>query len=192
MGIVTLVDSKSSYTLCCVNDTTGAVDCVLWKDARVISPNLGDLVLVLGKISTYRGNIRISVVELHPIQDPNEEIVWNLEILTLKKDVYRPWSFLIWTMDQWFYDMPPITRFYAVSCVAVALGIQFKYITQYQLYFHTSLVVNKLQVSLLWLFQRTDLAFGYQFCLFWKLWSRFYFLHVLHGQTLSFSWRRNF
>lgn len=50
-------------------------------------------------------------------------------------------------LEQWYHDIPPLTKIYTTATAFVALAIQFGYLTPFQLYYHPDLILYKGQVS---------------------------------------------
>jgi CST complex subunit STN1 len=85
-----------------VDDGTGCVECIIWSDtfgehtaplseAKVLqqrSIELGALVHVYGKISTWQGNRQITVYHVFPEADTNSEALFIAEVLKLTQDFY--------------------------------------------------------------------------------------------------------
>ena len=60
-------------------------------------------------------------------------------------------------IEQWYRDIPPITKIYTIGTAITALALQFGYTTPYQLYYHPDLILYKGQ---LWRLFSTFLYFG--------------------------------
>lgn len=60
-------------------------------------------------------------------------------------------------LEQWYHEVPPITKYYTIFTAIVALSLQFKYLKPDQLYYHPDLVFYKGQ---LWRLFFTFIYFG--------------------------------
>lgn len=60
-------------------------------------------------------------------------------------------------LEQWYQEIPPVTKYYTAFTAILALSLQFGYITPYQLYYHPELVFYKGQ---LWRLISTFIYFG--------------------------------
>jgi Derlin-2/3 len=60
-------------------------------------------------------------------------------------------------IEQWYREVPPITKYYTMTTAVIALSLQFGYITPYQMYYHPNLVIFNGQI---WRLLSTFLYFG--------------------------------
>lgn len=101
VGTVVSVTRKTKFDMLRLDDGSGVVDCIRWvKDLKSASekvvpfPNLGDCVSVCGSLRypSWRGStsIREIVIDsLKVVKDPNFEPLFWLQILQLRRDVFR-------------------------------------------------------------------------------------------------------
>ncbi|CAN4110255.1 unnamed protein product [Withania somnifera] len=112
LGIVVTRDFKpNKFLKFDIDDGTGCIPCILWlnqetshhfsrrcpSDVRLISQmaadfasqvQLGVIARVRGRISSYRGNIQITVADVVVERDPNSQILHWLDCLRLARNCY--------------------------------------------------------------------------------------------------------
>ncbi|KAK9945262.1 hypothetical protein M0R45_010786 [Rubus argutus] len=113
VGTVTSRDLKpNKFLRFTVDDGTGCISCILWlnqltspyfyrrspPDVRLIASmatrfeteiKLGVVARVRGKISSYRGDMQITVTDVVIERDPNVEVLHWLECMMLARKVYN-------------------------------------------------------------------------------------------------------
>ncbi|CAO3595243.1 unnamed protein product [Absidia cylindrospora] len=89
-GVVVAVEQTSSMMIYTVDDASGLLPCIRWKDniKKRETVNIGDCVRITGRIATYDGTRQVKIFDLAVLKDPNWELLFNLEIMTLRRDHY--------------------------------------------------------------------------------------------------------
>ncbi|ORZ22117.1 hypothetical protein BCR42DRAFT_162666 [Absidia repens] len=89
-GVIVAVEQTSSMMIYTVDDGSGVLPCVRWKDniKKREMVNMGDCVRITGRIATYNGTRQVKIFDLAVLTDPNWELLFNLEIMALRRDHY--------------------------------------------------------------------------------------------------------
>ncbi|KAI8982564.1 hypothetical protein BDB01DRAFT_793210 [Pilobolus umbonatus] len=86
-GIIVSNITGRSHILYIVDDSSGTIECIEWYDTlpdKMIS--IGTCVRILGKIEVYLNQKKITVKDIYPIVDPNEELMYQCQIMQHKID----------------------------------------------------------------------------------------------------------
>ncbi|SAL96092.1 hypothetical protein [Absidia glauca] len=90
-GIVVAVEQNLTMMIYTVDDGTGTLTCIWWKDTidteETIS--LGSCVRILGLVCTFKDERKVKVFDLDVISDPNWELLHTLQVLALRRDHYN-------------------------------------------------------------------------------------------------------
>ncbi|ORE10262.1 nucleic acid-binding protein [Rhizopus microsporus var. microsporus] len=74
-GIVAAIDKNKRVATFYVDDSTGIIECGIWHEKIVETPQLGSLVRARGKINEYNGKTQIFCSDIFIMQDPNYELL---------------------------------------------------------------------------------------------------------------------
>eukprot|EP00742_Colponemidia_sp_Colp-10_P007115 GILJ01007643.1.p1 GENE.GILJ01007643.1~~GILJ01007643.1.p1 ORF type:complete len:326 (+),score=50.86 GILJ01007643.1:45-1022(+) len=107
-GVVVNVKQRQQFLQYIIDDGTGLIPCMCWLEADAAQSatepailELGALVNVRGKLSTYRQERQIVVSTIRVEEDPNMESWWWLETIQLRQEVYlAPVSKFVSTFEQ--------------------------------------------------------------------------------------------
>lgn len=89
--IATVIDKfireDASYATLHIDDGTATIRAKAWEEGaeRMNEFNVGDLVKVIGKVREYEGEIHLVPEVIRKVEDPNWELVRELEILSTRK-----------------------------------------------------------------------------------------------------------
>ncbi len=93
--IATIVDSfvrdDGGYATLTLDDGTGTIRAKFWSDEadKVEEFQIGDLVTIVGKVREYEGEIHLVPEVVREVEDPNWELVRELEILENRKGLLQ-------------------------------------------------------------------------------------------------------
>ncbi|KAI8638301.1 hypothetical protein BD408DRAFT_436164 [Parasitella parasitica] len=90
-GMVVAVERNSYTTNYTVDDSTGTITCSFWNapERYDYKPfEIGTVVHITGKISTFRDERQIVIYDIYPTLDPNQELQHFIQAILLKKQ-YR-------------------------------------------------------------------------------------------------------
>ncbi|CAH3188410.1 unnamed protein product [Porites evermanni] len=103
LGHIVSIDEKEKLTSYGVDDGSGTILCCKWHPAASDLKstcsgnrelyNLGQLVTVQGKISTFREQRQLTVDFIYAESDPNVEVLFWLEAINLGNNIYSKKSF---------------------------------------------------------------------------------------------------
>ncbi|XP_065920485.1 CST complex subunit STN1-like [Dysidea avara] len=90
MGDVVLIDRRHNFIGYGVDDSSGVIQCYQWCDEEQHSLefSLGQLVMVIGRITVFRDERQIQVDTMIQQSDPNSEVLHWLEVRQLKNTLY--------------------------------------------------------------------------------------------------------
>ena len=92
IGFIIAVKVKEKYVLYTLDDSTGTVDCKVWKNAVNIGKskwNIGDWIKMEGKLNYFIDQIEINVNCMKRIVDPNEELLHWLECKNIRENLLK-------------------------------------------------------------------------------------------------------
>ncbi|XP_028409616.1 CST complex subunit STN1-like [Dendronephthya gigantea] len=93
VGYIVKVDKREKLTNYGVDDGTGFLPCCMWHDqSNGIEADFGDLVTVMGRISTFREERQITLSKLNIETDSNVEVLHWLEVMKLKEVYQKPFK----------------------------------------------------------------------------------------------------
>eukprot|EP00743_Colponemidia_sp_Colp-15_P008076 GILK01008751.1.p1 GENE.GILK01008751.1~~GILK01008751.1.p1 ORF type:complete len:325 (-),score=39.44 GILK01008751.1:122-1096(-) len=94
-GVIVNVKQRQQFLQYIIDDGTGLIPCMSWLEADTAQSTrqptileLGALVNVRGKLSTYKQERQIVVSTIRVEEDPNMESWWWLETIHLRQEVY--------------------------------------------------------------------------------------------------------
>mgnify|MGYP002803539409 FL=1 len=96
VGYIVMVGKREKLTNYLVDDGTGRISCCVWRDQNretdLVEATFGDLVTMMGKISTFREERQITVSNFYIETDPNAETFHWLDVMKLREIYEKPFE----------------------------------------------------------------------------------------------------
>ncbi|KAJ3406681.1 CST complex subunit STN1 [Chytriomyces hyalinus] len=86
LGLIVAREEKSAFVRYAIDDGSAILDCIVFRqesNTKNAMPNiqLGACVSVRGRLSRFKDKIQLTVQAMERIQDPNEEVLWWLQVV---------------------------------------------------------------------------------------------------------------